>query len=477
MSYSWRDGGNGVGSGARVAFAIGLVLSVVGAGCGRSGPGSSSGSTAGRTVGTAAASTVTGGDFGTLKGVCGPGSATGATAQGVTNTSIDVSTMADPGNRFVPGLDQELFDTADAFAKWCDAAGGILGRKVVVHDRDAALLNVAQQTIAACESDFALVGNGEAFDSASVDQRLKCGLPDIPAYDNSPEAVAAPLKVEPQPNPIEQNSAAPWRAAKHLFPNDTKVGMLVGNLAGVTTSGLRAKETAQLLGYDVVYYTLYPAAGIDNPQSYVQQMKAAGVQVEMLVGDNSSQVALDKAMQTAGWYPDVMVFAANFYDPTFTANGGAALRSSYVADAYYPFELASQNPPTAQYVNIMRAELPHPKISAIGVQAWDAWMLFATAAKACGSGLTRECLLRQAASEPQWTAGGLKRPVDTNTANPQGATCDIILRVTAGGFAPDASALPPTPGDGPFNCDPANSIHLKGDYEPKDLPAGVKPVE
>ena len=48
--------------------------------------------------------------------------------------------MADPGNTVSPGLDQELFDTADAFVGWCNAAGGIDGRrlqldKVVQADR------------------------------------------------------------------------------------------------------------------------------------------------------------------------------------------------------------------------------------------------------------------------------------------------------------------------------------------------------
>jgi hypothetical protein len=460
-----------------IVVAGGLSLALVAVGCSRSGSSGGTSSGGSSTPTTAAATTTSGGTFGTLKDVCGPGSAKGATAQGVTDTEIDVSTMADPGNTAVPGLDQELFDTANAFGKWCDAAGGILGRKLVVHDRDSALFNVAQQTLAACGSDFALVGNGEAFDSASVAGRLKCAMPDIPAYDDSPESTAAPLKVEPAPNPIEENSAAPWRVAQHLFPKDTKVGIIVGNLPGVTTTGLRNKETAQLLGYDVTYYTLYPATGINNPQSYVQQMKAQGVQVEMLVGDNSSQVALEKAMQTLGWYPDVMTFGANFYDPTFVANGGSALQSSYVIDGYYPFELASQNPPTAQYVNILKAELPSPKISALGVQAWDAWLLFAVAAKACGSNLTRACLLQQAGAQTAWTGGGIKPPVHPMAVGATAATCALVLKATASGFSVDPSALPPTPGDGPFNCDPANVAHLKVNYEPTDLPAGVKPVQ
>ena len=37
------------------------------------------------------------GDFGTLKAVCGPGDAKGATDPGVTDTSINMATMSDPG--------------------------------------------------------------------------------------------------------------------------------------------------------------------------------------------------------------------------------------------------------------------------------------------------------------------------------------------------------------------------------------------
>jgi ABC-type branched-subunit amino acid transport system substrate-binding protein len=460
----------------RATAAVAAVSLIAIAGCSRSGSSSSSGSssTTASSAAPVAASTTSGGDFGTLKAVCGPGNATGATAPGVTNTEIDLSTMADPGNTVAPGLDQELFDTATAFMDWCNAAGGILGRKVVIHDRDAKLFMVNQQMVAAC-SDFALVGNGEAFDSAGVNTRLKCGLPEIPSYDDASEATEAPLKVQPAPNPIQQINVGYLRAAKYIAPNDTKVGIIVGNLAGVTTTGLRTKEAALAMGYTVPYYTLYPVTGIVNPESYVQQMKAAGVQIEIVVGDNSAQVLLDKAMQTLNWYPDVMTFGANFYDPNFPKNAGNALKNTWVGTAYYPFELAGQNPPTQQYVNILKAKVPGGKISALGVQGWDAWMLFATAAKACGSTLTRACLLQQAANEPNWTGGGVKPPVNTTTTGRQGAPCVLMLKVTAAGFAADTTALPPTAGNAPFNCDPANVIHLKTNYEPTDLPAGFSP--
>jgi hypothetical protein len=119
------------------------------------------------------------GDFGSLKAVCGPGDAKGATDVGVTDTTIRIGTMADPGATAQPGLDQELFDTADAFVKWCNAAGGILGRTLQLDKWDSKLTEVAARMIQACPVDLSLVGNGEAFDSAGVDQRTKCQLPEV----------------------------------------------------------------------------------------------------------------------------------------------------------------------------------------------------------------------------------------------------------------------------------------------------------
>ncbi|HEX4776190.1 MAG TPA: branched-chain amino acid ABC transporter substrate-binding protein, partial [Acidimicrobiia bacterium] len=179
-----------------------VTLALVATGCSRSSSKSSNsnGSTATSSGGSAAS-----GDFGDLKAVCGPGNAKGATEQGVTDSSIRVGTMADPGAQVRPGLDQELFDTADAFVGWCNAAGGIDGRKIQLDKWDSKLTEVAARMIEACQSDFMLVGNGEAFDSAGVDQRTKCRLGEIPGYVVSKEAQIAPMSVQPIPTSIYQS--------------------------------------------------------------------------------------------------------------------------------------------------------------------------------------------------------------------------------------------------------------------------------
>ena len=109
----------------------------------------------------------------------------------MTDTEIHISTMGDPANTVIPGAGQESFDVGQAFVNWCNAAGGILGRKIVLTKRDAKLFNIAAQVINACQSDFMLVGNANPLDAAGVKPRLACNLAQIPAYASSPQAAAA----------------------------------------------------------------------------------------------------------------------------------------------------------------------------------------------------------------------------------------------------------------------------------------------
>ena len=129
--------------------------------------------------------------------VCAPGSATGGSGRGINGKTIRIGVMGDPGNTFDPGLGQEFFDVADAFAKWCNAAGGINGRTIVVDKLDAKLFNVAAKVIDACQSDFMLVGGGNGADLAGVKPRLACKLGQIPAYTVLASATAAGLQVTP----------------------------------------------------------------------------------------------------------------------------------------------------------------------------------------------------------------------------------------------------------------------------------------
>src|SRR6266700_1940772 len=110
-------------------FAAVAAVAVVAAGCSRAGSGSAQSSASASATASASQAASTVGDFGTLKNVCHGGTASGATAQGVTSDAIQVGVMTDQGFT----KDPQLADAAKAFASWCNAAGGIDGRKLVAN--------------------------------------------------------------------------------------------------------------------------------------------------------------------------------------------------------------------------------------------------------------------------------------------------------------------------------------------------------
>ncbi len=174
-----------------------------------------------------------------------------------------MATMSDPGYTAVPGLNQELFDSADAFVGWCNAAGGILGRKIVLHKRDAALTQVAAKMIESCQApDFMLAGNGEALDATGVQQRLSCKLPEIAAYDVSAAAGTAPLSIDPIPVPNNMsNLGGAWRALAAYDPAvKPKYGLISSNQQSIKDSGNRDKAAAEVVGFTNVSYQEAPAS-------------------------------------------------------------------------------------------------------------------------------------------------------------------------------------------------------------------------
>src|SRR6202044_2054771 len=111
--------------------------------------------------------------------ICEPGSGGASTVRGVGDKTINIAVFNDASNTITPGLEEEFPQQATAFADWCNAAGGINGRKIVIDNRDAALFNAAQQTTTACQSDFMAVGGGMGLDQPSLPLREKCGLGQI----------------------------------------------------------------------------------------------------------------------------------------------------------------------------------------------------------------------------------------------------------------------------------------------------------
>ena len=439
-----------------------VVLAVVGVGCGRSGSSTPSG--AGTTAPKAEATTSSGGtaagDFGTATKVCRPGPGTGGSGRGIVGKDIHVGTLTDAGAAAAPGLEQEFLDVADAFSKWCNAAGGINGRKIVVDKLDAQLFNGGAEITKACLSDFMLVGGGNALDAPDVKPRIACKLGQIPGYTVSPEATAAGLQVSPNSSVPHVYPVGVLRLLADAYP-DTKTGLGIAgsSLASLTPQGLRAQEGWEALGYKVSTLQPRPAL-VDNYRPYIEQMKQAGAKADFeIVAQDASPIFT--AMDDTGWKPDFTLFSSTFYSSKSVkaAQSAAYFPPSYVNFYNLPFELSDRFPVVAQAKSIMTASMSNPSYTNFTALGFNSWVLWAQSATACGANLTQDCVLKNASAHPTWDAGGLFAPVDTNPQTHQPTNCVVIMRLTKTGFVYDKKVTQPN--NGVYNCDPRNLVTTK----------------
>jgi ABC-type branched-subunit amino acid transport system substrate-binding protein len=441
-----------------------LVVAIVAAACSRGGDDSSStnNTSGGATTTAAAASTV--GTFGDLKNVCGPkpaGATLTASDTGVTATSIQLSTVSDVGFSGRPGLNQELWDAATAFSKWCNAQGGINGRKITLKLRDAKLTQFQQVVIAACEEkDFMMVGGGATFDDQGQSTRLGCGLPTIAGYVVTPQATEADLTYQPVPNPVGSVATGAYNWLAQKYPDAIKKTMIVtGAIPTTEFVAARYKETLQSLGWNIINTIEYNPAGEATWRPFAEQLKTSGTKALVWVGEPSFLGNFMKAISDIGYKLDFTSTDANHYDPSLIASGGSAVNGVYIRSVFHPFltdAQAKDDPATVQYRQIVKQYVgPKGKIAYLGVQGTSGWLLFAKAATECGADLTRDCVWANIAKIKDWTGGGLSAPQDVADNTPP--VCFDLVTVQNAQF----TLADINPNNGIYSCDPKNLYKIK----------------
>jgi len=429
----------------RLLIAAFAVLALVAAGCGDRGEDSSGGGEgdAGATTTEAPAA----GDFGDLQGVCGPSEGGGevpagdaAETQGVTADSISLGTVSDPGFEGAPGLNQEIFDAGTAFAEWCNAAGGINGKQIDLHLRDAAITEYQPVLQQSCDEDFAIVGSGAVQDNFWPDVGAACGLIDIAGFSVTPEkgglAGRDPIEarsIQPVPNPADRFQVGSYEVLDEDFPDAAAhTGILYGDLETTIVQKDKVATALEAIGHTIVDEVPYNILGESNWAPFAQTLSDDGVQFFHMVGEGSNFALLLQAMDEVGYRPEVMAMEANFYDDGWLEAAGPLADGVFVRTVFWPFEEADQNPATQQYIDLVNAV--DGKVAQLGAQSWSAWLLFATAARDCDldNNLTRSCVLEHASQVTDWTGGGLHAPTDPGSNEPP--ECGMILQVQDGAF-------------------------------------------
>jgi ABC-type branched-subunit amino acid transport system substrate-binding protein len=220
------------------------------------------------------------------------------------------------------------------------------------------------------------------------------------------------------------------------------------------------QEAVEALGFSVVYEAQYNATGEASWTPFAQAMQGDGVKGLVYTGEPENFAKLLQAFADIGYELDWAVIGGNGLDQAFIDVGGDAVRNVFILASVVPPFMADQNPATQQYLDLFEQYRPDGKAEALlGYNSFSAWLLFATAAKACGSELTRRCVYDEATAITEWTGGGLH--ASTDPSSHQGPRCAMVVEASADGFVvPDDFELT----DGLFRCSDDSVVPLEGDY-------------
>ena len=404
--------------------------------------------------------------FGELASPCGPAE-DGAelTEQGdfVTADNITIGYGDDAGYQAAPGLNAQMSDAVRALMDWCNEQGGINGREVVGEYYDAKILEANNVMIEACEQVFMLVGQGWAFDGAAEQTRVGCGLPQVPGYTVSATAAHGPLTYVAVPNPVDLTPAGHLALMAEQYPDRvTRAAALYADYPAQIEVMDKIEAVAPDYGWEFVpdCEQTYPIGGVPQWAPYVQKLKECGAGIVYWVG---SPLPMFQNLLEAAAQADLdMVYLsdANQYEENFAlANTAGYSDTVHMRMAFTPFEQADRNAATQQYLDVLDASGGTPSL--LGAQATSAFLLWATAADACGAELTRQCVLDELATITSWTGGGLH--AETNPGENIPPECVMVLGMEGTSFV---QALPAETGE--FACDPSYVAEVP------DIPALVE---
>lgn len=376
-----------------------------------------------------ASSAISSTKFGTLASPCGKGHATGATDQGVTNSTIHIAYGDDRGFSGVPGLDQEMGDAVKDMIAWCNAQGGIDGRKIVGDYYDAAVTNVGSVMTEACKKDFMLVGEGFALDGVAEGTRLGCNLAAVPGFTVAPVVANAYEMYQASPNPADYSPVSSAYEITKLFGKKTqKAGEYNSTLSTQQASMAKAVQAYTEAGWKFVPNCQFQVNynGEASYAPFVQKLQSCGVQV--VYNDSTPGPTLYGALEAENQigYNPIWVEDSGAYTAAFAQWNTAGLGNNvYVRLSYEPLEAAKVVPAVAQYLAIVKKY--GGLTSQLGEQSTSSFLLWATEAKACGSDLTRQCMINHLATVTNWTGGGLN--ASGNPAKNLPPSCGLLMKL------------------------------------------------
>ncbi len=245
------------------------------------------------------------------------------------------------------------------------------------------------------------------------------------------------------------------------YPQAVKKAAMGGqNNPSVLQSERKFEYAAEAQGWHVVDFQVPPIT-VTDWSPYIQDLQSKGVEADWPSADANIAPYL-QSMATAGYNPAFLSLGVQYYNQA-TAKAVASVHAPpiYIATSWWPLEMASKNPSTEQLVRVMHTYGKGDTIDFDDEEGTESWLLWAKSASACGANLTVSCVLSHAASEKNWSAGGLQAPVaqlTASNANPVPSPCFAMLQAEPNKFVYNKALTQPT--QSIWNCNPKNNVHL-----------------
>ena len=350
-------------------------------------------------------------------------------------------TSAPPNLR--PGLLEDLWDTSDAFAAWCNQQGGIGGLKIQPVDLDGQLFAVEAAMTKACSSVFAMVGGEFAQDNLVFTGKdgsdfHKCKMIAFPGFAVSTDFGDANGVVQPLPTHGYVKDVSWLESLKQMYPEQVKktASVYPEGVQSVQINAFQVKDEMEKAGgYGYVGDVTYKVLNQDFSIT-AQKLIDEGATSFNYIGDPDGLAQLMSELKTKD-YKGIAWADTAMYDPKIFTKGAAAADGVLVREVIHPFEEAAKWPATKQYLDIVKKYGPSgSKATALGAQSFSANLLFARAVGDCAKSnadtITRECVVEAAEKVTSWTGGGLHAPYDLSGQST--AFCSSWLQAEKGTF-------------------------------------------
>ncbi len=421
-----------------------VCLALVAGACGASGDAAEEGAPA--TTEAESGATAESASFGSLDDLCGPGDFTiaedEAGSRGGDQLRIGIAT--DRASTVRPGLNKEMWDASIAFVDWCNEQGGVGGLQIDPVELSGALFDVEAAMTTACTDVFAMVGGGYAQDDLEFSGKdgsdfHKCGMIDIPGYAVSPQKADSNGQVQPVPNPGTTMANTWIRDFAELYPEAAEKAVVVyGELPALEQ--IKDSYVTMLDELEIPMAGTFPyqVVGMSDWTPLARRIIDTGATTMLFVGEPANATALTATLTQQGWEGRPL-FETNMYDEQIFVQGAEAVEGSVIRMTSGPLEEADRQPATQAYLDLIADRVEDGKVGTLGLHAVSAWLLFVTAANACGEMndgvLDRTCILEQAAEQEDWTAGGLHGPTDpARQGEAETSPCGLLVIAKDGKF-------------------------------------------